>query len=98
MRYKRMNEMLQEEIEQLLLILLPYAMLLDYEKQEDYIDVHFRIIGQNKIYTMALLPDYPQDIPENISISGDSLWEYEQFMIAKAYSEYWLNNKFVNGL
>lgn len=105
MKFKEMSkEMTREEIEIVLRIVYPYADLADFDRiiKQNFINVSFQLSNKNELYHVDFLPDdiYVYDTKDNNPSdgepikSGNVLYYYQQFMIAKGYSELWLNNPY----
>lgn len=88
MRFKVMaEEMSDEEVTLVLKIIHPYVTVKQIirNKKSNSIEVHYSF------------PDEPDHVPEEIHIGeGNELYQYRQFMIAKGYSEFWLDNPYVD--
>lgn len=103
MKYKSMSEnMTDVEIKTVLQIVVPFGKMLDYERytETNYISVRYMIPEENlKTHELNLLPD---DVyyeceklgNERLLENGEKLYQYRQFMIARGYSEIWLNNPY----
>lgn len=105
MKFREMcKEMTQKEIEFVLRIVYPYSHLADFNRilKQNFIKVSFELSDKYNLYHVDFLPDdiYVYDRKDNDSSdgepikSGDILYDYQQFMIAKGYSEIWLNNPY----
>lgn len=98
--FKEMAKMMPDEEVKLCMSILyegsEVIKIVRYEVQ-NYIDVTFRVMGdpQRRVYTIALLPDAPDDIPRDIELRIDGEYLYTQYMIAKGYSEFWKGNIFI---
>ncbi len=106
MEFKAMAETMNDKEAALVLHLVePFSrvgkIIRNYESNS--INVHYSILReQNKMqHQINFLPDDiylvpDDDLLDEIRIEeGEVLYKYRQFMIAKGYSEMWLNNPYV---
>lgn len=103
MKFKLLSkDMTEEEIRTVFQIVLPFGKMLNYERQTDtnYISVWYTLPEDSlKVHELNLLPD---DVyyecervgKERLLEDGEKLHQYRQFMIARGYSEIWLNNPY----
>lgn len=102
MEYQKMTEkMSQIEVDILLRIFDPYAKLVRFEceSEANYIIAYYTSINDKfRIHRVDFLPDdiyVVEDDSENDGEpikNGDILYRYRQYMVAKGYSEIWLDN------
>lgn len=106
MKFKNMStQMMGEEIIQILGIVHPHAKLLQYKREAGYITVYYSLPSDDggEQRRIDFLPDdiyivgeSPKEPPDGTPIkNGDILYRYSQYMIAKGYSEYWLDNPYI---
>ncbi len=103
MRFRLMSkDMTEEEIRTVFQIVLPFGKMLVYERNTvtNYISVQYTQPKDSPvIHELNLLPD---DVyyecervgKERLLEDGEKLHQYRQFMIARGYSEIWLNNPY----
>ncbi|MBA4700286.1 MAG: hypothetical protein H2212_12710 [Ruminococcus sp.] len=97
-----MNE---KEIEFVLKMVYPYANLVHFGRMLDqnFIRVSFTLFSEMGQLQVDFLPDdiYVYSFRDSDLLDGELLenvnilFEYRQFMIARGYSEIWLNNPYV---
>lgn len=102
MNFREMaDEMRENEVNTVLKIIYPDARMLNFTRHRDtnYISVIYSFPQEsNKELKLKLLPDDVyiigdgQDLDAEPVGTGSVLYQYEQFMIARGYSEYWKNN------
>lgn len=101
--FRRMSEdMTEEEIGIVFQILLPFGKMLDYEKhpKSNYISIRYVVPEEKPVFhEMELLPDdvyfqCEKTGKERLLEDGEKLYQYRQFMVARGYSEIWLNNPY----
>ena len=98
-----MSVMTANEIEQVLSIIRPHSTLIHYTNHSDFIHVVFadRWNGNHRLQQIDLLPDdiyviTEHSLPDGEPLkNGDILYEYHQYMVAKGYSELWLDNPWI---
>lgn len=106
MEFKEMSiHMTEEEINFVLKIVYPHANLAKYNKVKvsNYITVYFYDYFTSELRQVDFLPDdiYTYDCKDSEALDGEpmsmgeTLYQYKQFMIARGYSEIWLNNPYV---
>ena len=107
MEFKNMaKEMTEVDILTLLRIIFPYATLKGYKRhiEHNFITVYYVLPNDtgSQIHVADFLPDDVYTLGETedealdgVLKSGESLYRYEQYMIASGYSEYWLSNPYV---
>lgn len=100
--FKEMGkEMTDEEIEKCMAILLEGSIITEIRRDtiQNAIDITFELMGDSKkgIYHVSLLPDSIDDLTVELQyrLRPSGLYLYEQFMIAKGYSEYLKDNVFM---
>lgn len=106
MEFKAMADIMSDkEVALILRLVEPFSrvekIIRNYESNS--INVHYSILReQNKMqHQINFLPDDiylvpDDDLSEEIRMEeGEVLYKYRQFMIAKGYSETWLNNPYV---
>ena len=61
------------------------------------VNVRFKLMSDidNREYSVDLLLDCIEQLSEGVKVKPDGLYMYQQFTIAKSYSEYWTDNIFV---
>lgn len=102
MRFRRMcDEMSSNEIEMILRIIFPEATLIGYEKEikANSILVKYILPYQSEVNKIEFLPDAVYGFQKNDNeylISGDKAFQYQNFTIARGYSEHWLNNGYIH--
>ena len=98
MVFRRMEELTRGEIAHLLQIICPYAELLYLEKKSEpnYIKVYYRMPFDrtNKERCVEFLPD-EVILEDEKEASPEQMYDYEQFMIARGFSEYWRGNPYI---
>lgn len=104
MIFKDMSEeMAVKEILQIFRIVFPYGKLIRYKRDTGYITVYYSLPsdGEGIKRRVDFLPDdiylvEPDSrLPDGEPIrNGDILHRYIQYMVAKGYSEYWLDNPY----
>lgn len=95
------DEMLKEEIETILGIAVPDAQLCRYERNctHNFISVWYWI-GE-VMHQIDFLPDDIYIISDGDKLDGkpisdgNKLLSYRKFMVARGYSELWLNNPYI---
>lgn len=107
MKYKEMARyMTEEEIGIVLKIVYPYANIVRFERMTDqnFIKVFFTLFSEISylqadflsddiyVYSFQNLPMLDGEPLENVNI----LFQYKQFMVARGYSEIWLNNPYIS--
>lgn len=105
MRFRDMSEeMAEEEILLIFRIVYPYGKLIKYKRKTGYITVYYLLPSDNKGIKRRVdfLPDDIYIVEPNSRLpdgepirNGDILYKYSQYMIAKGYSEYWLDNPYI---
>lgn len=103
MMFREMGrEIAEEEIRLCMSMLFDGAVILGFkrEKLQNAIQVIFKIMAdrEQKINFVSLLPDSIEELSEGVRLKPEGMFMYQQFMIAKGYSEYWKDNLFVNDL
>lgn len=92
-------EMTEVEIQICMSLLFDGSVIEDIKKntRENSIAIKFKLMNceENKVYDVNLLPDCIEQLSDGVRIKQDGLYHYQQFMIAKRYSEYWKDNIFV---
>ncbi len=106
MEFKAMAEaMSDKEVALILRLVEPFSrvekIIRNYESNS--LNVHYSLLHDKheKVHQINFLPDDVYLIPDDASLDeermeeGEVLYKYRQFMIAKGYSEMWLNNPYV---
>lgn len=97
--FREMFEMSDREVEICMSILICGSVILNIRRdvEQNAIDVDFALHGdlEKKTYRISLLPDSIDELSDDVQLKHGGLYLYEQFMIAKGYSEYWMDNIFV---
>lgn len=102
MEFKMMAEtMSNREVELILHLIYPYSKVVEIirDYSSNAIDVKYENDGV--VHKISFLPDdvylLSDDEPpkETIMKECEQLYQYRQFMIARGYSEIWLNNPYV---
>lgn len=100
--FKEMAEiMTDDEVKRCMAILVDDSIVFSFSREVDHnsINVKFRVTGHDreKEFQVELMPDSFEWIvlDKDIKLRTDCEYIYEQFMIAKGYSEYWKGNMFV---
>ena len=93
------EEMTEKEIRICMSVLFDGTIVqrVERDKAENFIRVIFSQMGdlEGREYVVDLLPDVIENLSEGIQQKQDGLYTYQQFMVAKGYSEYWKDNIFV---
>lgn len=65
--------------------------------RENSITIEFMLMNyeEKRMYNVSLLPDCIEQLSDGVRVKQDGLYHYQQFTIAKGYSEYWKDNIFV---
>lgn len=93
MKFRKLTEEMQEEdFKEVLEIIYPYTTYCGYKRMEGEIKVFFKLHG--KIKSCVLLPDQVEDMPDGMQLSCDEQYEYRKYMVAKGFSELWVNNRY----
>lgn len=97
--FKEMAEvMTDDEVKRCMAILVDNSIVLSINRdvKQNSINVTFRVVGydRDKKFQVVLLPDSIQGLDKSVKLRPDGEYIYEQFMIAKGYSEYWKGNMF----
>lgn len=106
MRFRIMaEEMSNAEILVVLKMIHPYVIVKEIirNKKSNSIEVRYSFPGEPDyiVRRIDFLPDdvyflSNESVPKEIHIGeGNKLYQYRQFMIAKGYSEFWLDNPYV---
>lgn len=92
------------EILHMFRLVFPYGNLKRYIRELGYITVYYSLPGDGEEMERRIdfLPDdiyivggSQNEPPDGVPLAcGETLYRYEQFMIARGYSEYWLNNPY----
>lgn len=100
------KEMSDAEVILVLKIIHPYVTVKEIlrNKKSNSIEVHYSFPDEpdHIVRRIDFLPDdiyflSNDSIPKEIYIGeGNKLYQYRQFMIAKGYSEFWLDNPYVD--
>lgn len=99
--FKEMAEVMSdEEVKRCMTIIVDGSIVLSITRntQQNSITVTFRIVGYDKDreFKVVLLPDSFQGLGSDVRLRLDGEYLYQQYMIAKGYSEYWKGNMFVD--
>lgn len=93
-------EMTEREIRTCMSILFEGSVILEIRRNtiQNFIDITFKLMGDTKeeTYRVSLLSDSIDGLSDGVRLRGDGLYIYEQFMIAKGYSDYWKDNIFIS--
>lgn len=99
------EEMTEKEVLLILRIVFPNGKIKRYKREPGYITVYYSLPGDGgeRERRVDFLPDdiyivgeSSNEPPDGVPISnGNILHRYCQYMIAKGYSEYWLDNPYV---
>lgn len=93
MKYRNMARYMSEkEIKEALQIIYPDTLYKGYRRTDNEIIVFFSVNGKNKECT--LLSDLVEDLPKGMELSPNEQFEYRKYMVAKGYSELWINNQY----
>ena len=84
--------MSEKEIKEVLQIIYPDTLYKGYRRTDNEIIVFFSVNGKNKECT--LLSDLVEDLPKGMQLSPNEQYEYRKYMVAKGYSELWINNQY----
>ena len=84
--------MSEKEIKEALQIIYPDTLYKGYRRTDNEIIVFFSVNGKNKECT--LLSDLVEDLPKGMELSPNEQFEYRKYMVAKGYSELWINNQY----
>lgn len=84
--------MSEKEIKEVLQIIYPDTLYKGYRRTDNEIIVFFSVNGKNKECT--LLSDLVEDLPKGMELSPNEQYEYRKYMVAKGYSELWINNQY----
>lgn len=103
-RFRYMEEeMSEEEILLLLRIVFPYGKLIRYKRETGYITAYYSLPFDSEGIKRRVdfLPDNiylvepDSRLPDGAPIeNSDILHRYIQYMVAKGYSKYWLDNPY----
>lgn len=106
MEFRAMAEaMSDKEVTLILRLVEPFGnvekVIRNYDSNS--LNVHYSLLREKhkKIHQLNFLPDDIYLISDNDSSDetrmeeGEALYKYRQFMIAKGYSEMWLNNPYI---
>lgn len=100
--FKEMAEiMTDDEVKRCMAILIEDSIVLSISRDTEHnaVNVKFRVMGydRSKEFQVDLFPDSFEWIvlDKDVKLRADCEYIYEQFMIAKGYSEYWKGNMFV---
>ena len=92
-------EMTDKDVRVCMSLLFDGSIIVDIKRniRENSLTVEFQLMNyeENRIYRVNLLPDCIEQLSDGVRIKQDGLYHYQQFMIAKRYSEYWKDNIFV---
>ncbi len=92
----------EDEVELLLEILKPGMQFKSLQRhiRGNYVEVFYCEYGSEQIEKMDLLPDDVYRYDDSTTLDGipltggEQIFRYRQFMIAKGYSDYWLDNPY----
>ena len=84
--------MSETELKEVLQIISPDTLYKGYRRTDNEIIVFFSVNGKNKECT--LLSDLVEDLPKGMELSPNEQYEYRKYMVAKGYSELWINNQY----
>lgn len=99
--YREMSiEMTDKEVKKCMAMLVEDSIILKIKRDivQNAIDIKFKVRGdcRKKKYRISLLPDTIEDLSEGIKLKVNGEYLYQQFMIAKGYSDYWKDNIFID--
>lgn len=99
--YREMSiEMTDKEVQKCMAMLVEDSIVLKIKRDtvQNAIDIKFKVRGEcrKKKYRISLLPDTIEDLSEGIKLKTNGEYLYQQFMIAKGYSDYWKDNIFID--
>ena len=98
MKFRLMKQMKYREIENVLATIHEEAILLTVRKRKksNYISISFRLVAYGtKVFHADLLPDGFQLYDGEAGMPADGGWRYQQYMVAKGYSQLLLGNPFL---
>ena len=104
MEYKKIAEEIDDdEIKTVMNIIYGNVEVIEVKRlvESNFLVVFFYDRKKCKISKVDLLPDDVYQYDENTKSDGDVIedgeimYEYRQFMIARGYSDYWLNNQYI---
>lgn len=91
-------EMTDKDVRVCMSLLFDGSIIVDIKRniRENSLTVEFQLMNyeENRIYRVSLLPEGIEQLSDGVRIKQDGLYQYQQFMIAKGYSEYWKDNIF----
>ncbi len=98
--FKEMVEaMSDEEVKRCMVIIVDGSIVLDIARnmQQNSIMVTFRVVGYDptRIFTVELLPYEVHGLDRDVLLRPDDEYLYQQYMVAKGYSELWKGNMFL---
>lgn len=99
--YREMSiEMTDKEVKKCMAMLVEDSIILKIKRDtvQNAIDIKFKVRGDcsKKKYRISLLPDAVEELSEGIKLKTNGEYLYQQFMIAKGYSDYWKDNIFID--
>lgn len=99
MKYRKMEEMTDLEIQRCMSILIEDSIVLEIRRksEDNYIEVDYEVIGdfRKKKYSISLLTDYIEDVEYPDQLRDNAEFLYRQYLVAKGYSELWKGNMFI---
>ena len=94
MKYRNFSEEMQEkDLKEVLEIIYPDTIFCGYKRMEREIKIFFKLHG--KIRSCVLLADQVVDMPNRMELDNNLQYEYQKYMVARGYSELWINNHYV---
>lgn len=92
--YRNFSEEMQEkDLKEVLEIIYPDTIFCGYKRMEREIKIFFKLHG--KIRSCVLLADQVVDMPNRMELDNNLQYEYQKYMVARGYSELWINNHYV---
>lgn len=98
MKFRPMEKMKYREIKNVLATINEEAILLAVKKHKksNFISISYQVISYgSKIFHADLLPDEFQLHDAENCVKADGCWKYQQYMVAKGYSQLLLGNPFL---
>lgn len=94
MKYRNFSEEMQEkDLKEVLEIIYPDTIFCGYKRMEREIKIFFKLHG--KIRSCVLLADQVVDMLNRMELDNNLQYEYQKYMVARGYSELWINNHYV---
>lgn len=83
----------EKDLKEVLEIIYPDTIFCGYKRMEREIKIFFKLHG--KIRSCVLLADQVVDMPNRMELDNNLQYEYQKYMVARGYSELWINNHYV---